>query len=211
MKTDDLIDALARQAEPQTRLQLPNAAFRAIAAGLAVGIALVIVFLKVRPDIGVAIPIVLAKAAFSALASAAAIPLLLQLARPGRAPGWRVAGLIGFFVLAAIVAATGLLGTPPENRMAVWTGGKFPWCVALIPLLAAPAGGFLFWLMRDLAPTRLGLSGAALGAAAGGIGAMSYAMYCPMDSQAFVATWYSVAIGLCAAIGALVGTRFMRW
>jgi hypothetical protein len=211
MRTDDLINALARETEPQSRLQLPGAALRALAAGLAVGVALVVIFLNIRPDIGVALPVVLAKAGFSGLASAAAIPLLLQLSRPGRAPGWRIAGLIGFFVLAFLIAAVGLLGEAPGDRMSAWTGGKFPWCVATIPVLAAPAGGFLFWLMRDLAPTQLGLTGASLGAAAGGIGAMSYAMYCPMDSQAFVATWYGVAIGLCAAVGALVGTRFMRW
>ena len=40
---------------------------------------------------------------------------------------------------------------------------------------------------------------------------MAYAMYCPVDSVAFVTTWYAVAIGLCAAVGAIVGTRLLRW
>ena len=43
------------------------------------------------------------------------------------------------------------------------------------------------------------------------VGAMAYAMYCPIDSAAFVVTWYAVAIGLCAAIGALVGSILLRW
>ncbi|MBL8531151.1 MAG: DUF1109 family protein, partial [Hyphomonadaceae bacterium] len=61
------------------------------------------------------------------------------------------------------------------------------------------------------APTRLALAGAAIGAISGGVGAMAYAMYCPTDSVAFVTTWYSLAIALCAAIGAGVGSRLLRW
>jgi hypothetical protein len=65
--------------------------------------------------------------------------------------------------------------------------------------------------MRAFAPTRLALAGAAIGAFAGGVGAMAYAMYCPTDSVAFVTTWYTVAIAVCAALGALVGSKFLRW
>jgi hypothetical protein len=34
-------------------------------------------------------------------------------------------------------------------------------------------------------------------------------MYCPTDSVAFVTTWYTLAIAVCAALGALVGSRFL--
>jgi hypothetical protein len=83
--------------------------------------------------------------------------------------------------------------------------------VAIIPLLAAPTALLLTRLLRDLAPTRLTATGAALGAVSGGIGAMAYAMYCPTDSAAFVVTWYAVGIALSAAIGAVLGTRLLRW
>jgi hypothetical protein len=69
----------------------------------------------------------------------------------------------------------------------------------------------MVWLARSLAPTRLTLSGAALGALSGGLGAMAYAMYCPVDSVAFVTTWYVVAIAICAALGAVIGSRLLRW
>jgi hypothetical protein len=185
---------------------------RAIAVGLIVSLAIVASFLHMRPDIGAALPIVLAKAGFSALATAVAIPLLLQLARPGRPPGWRLIGLGGFFALAALIAIVALMAVEEGQRMTAWTNGGFPWCVVLIPILATPAAGLLIWrLMRDLAPTRLGLSGASLGAAAGGIGAMAYSTYCPTDSAAFVATWYALAIAVCAVLGAIAGTRLMRW
>ncbi|MBT9447707.1 MAG: DUF1109 family protein [Hyphomonadaceae bacterium] len=48
-------------------------------------------------------------------------------------------------------------------------------------------------------------------AVSGGIGAMACAMYCPTDSVPFVVTWYAVAITLCAASGAVVGARVLRW
>ena len=40
---------------------------------------------------------------------------------------------------------------------------------------------------------------------------MAYAMYCPTDSVAFVTTWYALAIAVCAALGALLGSRLLRW
>ena len=40
---------------------------------------------------------------------------------------------------------------------------------------------------------------------------MAYAMYCPTDSVAFVTTWYTLAIAVCAALGAFVGSKFLRW
>jgi hypothetical protein len=81
----------------------------------------------------------------------------------------------------------------------------------LIPILATPTAVGLVMLVRTFAPTRLTMAGAAIGAAAGGVGAMVYARYCPVDSMAFVATWYALAIALCAAIGSVVASRFLRW
>jgi hypothetical protein len=45
----------------------------------------------------------------------------------------------------------------------------------------------------------------------GAIGAALYATHCPDDSPLFVAAWYSLAIGFTAAIGALAGSRLLRW
>jgi len=114
-------------------------------------------------------------------------------------------------VASLLVAAAALMGEKPEARLHAWMGGSFPWCLVLIPLLATPTAVGLVMLVRSLAPTRLTTTGAAIGAASGGVGAMVYAMYCPVDSVAFVTTWYALAIGLCAAIGAVVASRFLRW
>jgi hypothetical protein len=103
------------------------------------------------------------------------------------------------------------MGEMPENRMQAWTGGAFPWCLVLIPLLATPTAALLVWTLRAFAPTRLTLMGAAVGGLSGGVGAMAYAMYCPVDSVAFVVTWYSLGIAIAAALGALIGPRLLRW
>jgi hypothetical protein len=49
------------------------------------------------------------------------------------------------------------------------------------------------------------------GLIAGGLAAALYATHCTDDSPLFVATWYSIAIGAVAVLGALLGRRLLRW
>ncbi len=211
MKTEDLIEALARGEDATAKRKAwPRLVF-ALVIGLLLGVGLLLTFFGMRPDIGAARMTVMMKAGFAAMAAGVSLPLLMRLSRPGRGLGWRVAAIFGFAALCAVVTAIALMGGDPSTRFAAWMGGQFPWCVVIIPLLAAPTAALLGWLVRDLAPTRLTMTGAALGAVSGGIGAMVYAMYCPVDSVAFVTTWYAVSIALCAVIGAVVGARLLRW
>ena len=211
MNTDDLISMLAKGVEPAERGAWARRMALTLAGGLVAALFLLIVIFGMRPDIGTALGPVLAKAGFSAAASAIALSFAMRLMRPGRAMGWRIAAAAIFVGVAALAAFVALMGQDPGARMRAWTGGGFPWCLVFIPLLAAPAAALLVWLMRGFAPTRLTLSGAAIGALSGGIGAIAYAMYCPVDSVAFVTTWYVAAISLCAAIGALLGAKLLRW
>ena len=211
MKTDDLIDMLANNVEPAEAPRWRLRMLLTLLAGLAIAAILVLTFMHMRPDIGTATWAVLLKAGFSAAAAATILPLAMRLMRPGAPLGWRLlAGLIfaGLSLLAALIA---LMGMPSQARMNAWMGGGFPWCIVLIPIFAAPAAALMVWLARSFAPTRLTLSGAAIGALSGGLGAMAYAMYCPVDSVAFVTTWYVVAIAICAALGAIVGSKLLRW
>lgn len=211
MKTHDLIDVLARGAGSAEKRRWRMQLAATLLVGLAVAAVLVALGLGVRPDIGVAPMPVMMKAGFSALAAAAILPLALQLMKPGRPLGWRIGAVALFVALCAGATFIALMGETPEARMRAWTGGGFPWCIVLVPVLAAPTAAGLLWLMRAFAPTRLTMAGAAIGALAGGVGAMAYAMYCPVDSVAFVTTWYVLAIALCAALGALIGGRLLRW
>lgn len=213
MKTDDLINVLARDVEPAEKSRWAGKLTVTIIAGLVVAALLVAIGLGVRPDIGAARMPVMMKAMFAAFGAAVMLPLAVQLMKPGRPLGWRIGAVFvfaGVCVLATIVA---LMGEMPERRWEAWMGGRggIPWCVVLIPVLAAPAAALLTWFMRAFAPTRLTLTGAAIGAISGGVGAMAYAMYCPTDSVAFVTTWYAVAIAVCAALGAILGSRMLRW
>lgn len=211
MKTDDLIEALARGAElePKPRWRM-NLAIT-LGAGLVAAVILVAIGLGVRPDIGAARMPIMMKALFSALATAVVLPVALQLMKPGRPLGWRIGAVLLFVGVCVLAAAVALMGAPEDRRMEMWMGNGVPWCVVLIPLLAIPTAVLLTWAMRAFAPTRLTLTGAALGAVSGGVGAMAYAMYCPVDSVAFVTTWYVVGIALSAAIGALLGSKLLRW
>ncbi|MGE0044559.1 MAG: NrsF family protein [Hyphomonadaceae bacterium] len=211
MKTEELIDALAEGEENGRRPRGWRALLIAVCAGLVLAVLLLVTGLGMRPDIGTAMMPVMWKAGFSAALAAAALPVLLRLAAPGRPLGWRLLAYLGFAAIALTAGAIALMGEAPGERMQAWTGGGFPWCLVIVPLLAAPTAALLIWLVRGLAPTSLTATGAAIGAVAGGIGALAYSMYCPIDSVAFVTTWYSVAIGLCAALGALVGGRLLRW
>lgn len=211
MKTEELATVLAQGEGPAARPRALRALALAAAGGLALAIFLVAAAIGMRPDIGTAMMPVMWKAAFSAAFAAAALPLMMRLARPGRPLGWWIAAFAGFLIVVMIAGAIALMGAAPEERMTAWMGGGFPWCLVVVPLLAAPTAALLLRLVRGLAPTSLSAAGAAIGAVSGGIGAMAYSMYCPIDSIAFVTTWYSIAIGLCAALGALIGGRLLRW
>jgi len=213
VKTENLIDLLSRGVEPAERPRWRRKLALTLLAGLVVAVLLVAIGLGVRPDIGTARMPIMMKSMFSALCAALALPLVLQLMRPGRALGWRIGAVLLFLAVCVGVVFVSLMGEMPDQRMAAWMGGdgKFPWCIVLIPILAAPTAALLTWFMRAFTPTRLTLTGAAIGALSGGIAAMAYAMYCPTDSMAFVTTWYVVAIALCAAVGALLGSKLLRW
>ena len=211
MKTEHLIDALASGVEAAERPRWRRNLAITLVVGLVVATALVAIGLGVRPDIGAARMPVMMKAMFSAACAAVVLPLAVQLMKPGRPLGWRIGAVALFVGLCAVATIVALMGEMPERRFEAWMGGAVPWCVVLIPILAAPTAALLVWFMRAFAPTRLTLTGAAIGALSGGVGAMAYAMYCPTDSVAFVTTWYALAIAVCAALGAVLGAKVLRW
>lgn len=211
MKTDRLIDMLSKGVEPAQKPNWKQRFALTIAAGLIVAVLMIAIGLGIRPDIGAALMPVLMKAGFAAFAAAIALPMTLQLMRPGRPLGWRIGAIFAFVALSALATSIALMGADPVERMRFWIAGGFPWCIVFIPLLATPTAAGLLWLMRAFAPTRLTMTGAAIGAFSGGVGAMAYSLYCPVDSIAFVTTWYVVAIAGCAALGAIIGARLLRW
>jgi hypothetical protein len=84
-------------------------------------------------------------------------------------------------------------------------------CLKSIPFLAAAPLVAVLLALRQGAPEHPALAGAAAGLFAGAIGAACYATHCPDDSPVFVAAWYTLGIGIVAAIGAAAGSRLLRW
>jgi len=215
VKTEELIEALARTPETATPDRLYRRLALALIVGLVLGLVLTRLFMGFRPDIGVAAPMVAMKAGFSALIATFAGGLALRLAKPTAAATGtirRLAAPLGLVIVSAIaIGLITLMATEPGHRFAAFTGGGFPWCIILIPFCGLPTALLLVWAMREAAPTRLALAGAAIGALSGGVGAMVYAMFCSVDSVSFVTIWYVVGIGLAAAVGAMAGVRLLRW
>jgi hypothetical protein len=81
----------------------------------------------------------------------------------------------------------------------------------MIALLSIPLFAAAFWAMNAMAPTRLGLAGAASGLVAGAGGALVYALYCTEMAAPFIAVWYLLGMLIPAALGALLGPRLLRW
>ncbi len=63
----------------------------------------------------------------------------------------------------------------------------------------------------DGAPAHPSVAGAIAGMLSAGLAATMYASHCTDDSPLFVATWYSIATALVSAIGALAGSRILRF
>jgi hypothetical protein len=209
MNTDDLIRQLA--AEPPRPAPRSSALWLAGGGALVVAALAFLAFAGTRPDIATAWPATALKIGFGVLALLALAPIVMR----GVAPNVRLRDKILFAV--ALVAFAGLLtlyglATAPETlRWTLWTGGGLPDCLIRIPLIAAPIAAALFVVARKFGPTRLSVAGAALGAIAGALAIIPYSLFCPIDSVAYVATWYTVSIGICAAIGSLAATRALRW
>lgn len=210
MRTEDLIDRLSkgagsRAARPERRLLV------GLALGAAGSLAFFFARLGVRPDVAEALRYFdFATKMLIVLALVlAAVPVVTALARPGRAVPF-----YGLLAVAAGLAALVLieLATTP---MAAWpqrlVGANAAACLVTIPLLsAAPLIGGLMAL-RGAAPTRPALAGASAGLLAGALGATLYALYCLDDSPLFVAAWYGVALAGTTALGAMLGSRLLRW
>jgi hypothetical protein len=84
-------------------------------------------------------------------------------------------------------------------------------CMMAIPLLSLPLLAGALIALRHGAPARPAVAGAFAGLVSAGLAATLYASHCTDDSPLFVATWYTLAAALVTAIGALAGSRVLRY
>ena len=143
--------------------------------------------------------------------AAAAITISLHLSRPE-------ASLRGLVWLLAIPAALLVAGISGEmmmpQRLPMMTrlvGSNSKVCMSAIPLMSLPLLAASLIGLRHGAPARPALEGAMAGLVSAGLAATLYASHCTDDSPLFVATWYTLATALVAAVGALAGSKVLRY
>jgi hypothetical protein len=212
MRTDDLVALLAMDAVPAKARAFAPRLLAAAAAGAAVSIAILAVWLGFRPLMpAMHSPPFWMKAGYTTLLAIAALIASVGLARPGGRIG--AALLLGAVTVAwlAMMAGHESMRAAPGEMPRLWMGVSWRVCPFRILALAAPIFAVVIWAMRRAAPTRPALAGAAAGLFAGAVGATVYGLYCQEATAAFVVAWYSLGLAACAAIGAAVGARLLRW
>ena len=212
MQTSDLIRAIAADAS-RPRIPLGQAWRIALLAAILLAATVFLATLGPRHDIDQALHTIRFPFKFVVTLTLAActVPLIVSLSTPGATIESRLPLLLLAPGLLAAAMATELLVVPPSQWIARTIGANNLYCLALIPLIGlAPLAAFLLTL-RYAAPTRPGVAGAAAGLLAGALSATFYAAHCTDDSPLFVAVWYSLAIAILAALGAIAAPRLARW
>jgi hypothetical protein len=213
MRTDDLIQMLARNAAPvDSHLLKKRFAVAWLIAAMS-ALLLVLVGLGVRADIATAIhtPLFWIKAALPATLILAALWMTTRLARPGvlaGASGWGVGAPIVAVWIGALYA---LSQAHTGDRLAMVLGQTWKVCPVLIALLSVPGLIAILWALRGLAPTRLKAAGASGGLLAGATATLAYCVHCPEMGVPFWACWYLLGMLVPTALGAVLGPRVLRW
>ena len=213
MKTDDLIRAVVAD-NASLKAPISRTLWLALGAGLLLAVAHFFSVLGVRSDFAFAIthdPRFMFKFVFTLGLAIPAAFLVMRLARPDGAAGrtkWFL--ILPLLLLAAAVVLE--MQTIPADHWAVSAFGSMPVaCMKYIPILSlAPFVAILFAL-RQGAPSNPLAAGAAAGLLSGTIGAALYATFCVDDSPMFLAIWYVAGIMIVTALGALIGSRLLKW
>ena len=211
MRTDQLIQAMATD----TTTSRPVAAVLP-AVLLATMLAVALVFLPMmgmRPDFAAAMmrAAVMVKQAVPVLIALGAFGAALRLSRPGGGVGGWALLLAAAPALLILAGAVELMLLPEPDWMPAVMGQSNGQCVGFISMMALPLLAGTLWALRRGASTRPWLSGALAGLLSGGAAAIVYSIHCTEDSPLFYAVWYMLAILGATALGALLGSRLLRW
>ena len=211
MKTDALIDMLARDAGPVPRALAARRLSPAAAAGLRVSALIAIAWFGAIPAQMFATAVPWTKMAYAGALALAAGWWTARLSRP--AAPIALPRRVTVLVLLAMVVVGGfsLASTPAGARLDALLGESWPTCPWSVLVLSLPALVGSLWAVRGLAPTRPRAAGFAAGLLAGSVGAFGYSLSCPEASPAFVAVWYTLGIAFTGAVGAVLGPRVLRW
>lgn len=211
MRTEDLINLLShdlqmpvRNAGALLRRWLPLAALAAGGGFLAI--------MGVRNDLAADGfgPTVMKLALGGMLAIGAAIGAI-RLTRPETEPVEASRWLAAAILLVAVIIGADFVSHGLDSWPARLFGKSVLSCLTLIPTIAAVPLIAALIAMRHGATTAPRAAGALAGLASAGLAIVAYGLFCTEDSPLFVATWYTLAAGLVALAGAVVGRRALRW
>lgn len=212
MKTDDLIRTLSADNASHEK-PVSNLLLVALLLAIPVSAAMLLATLGVRKDFMAAMgnPFFDLKFAITIALAGASVAISLHLSRPEASVGrwaWLLAiplGLLGI----------GMMGDMMMPQRTSWStrliGSNSRVCVVAIPLLSLPLLFAALLALRRGAPSRPAVAGAFAGLLSAGFAATLYAAHCADNSPLFVATWYTIAIASVAAIGALAGSRMLKF
>ena len=212
MQTDQLIRTLAADNAHRAR-PVGFVLALALLAAAPVSVAMFLMGLGMRPDVMTAMhnPFFDLKFAVTLALAIPAIAISLHLSRPeALLRGWAWLLLIPAGLLVAGISGEMMM----PQRLPMMTrlvGSNWRTCLTAIPLMSLPLLAAALIGLRHGAPTRPAVAGAIAGLVSAGLAATLYASHCTDDSPLFVATWYSIATALVAAIGALAGSRVLRF
>jgi hypothetical protein len=212
METEQLIRSLAADGTHRAR-PVGYVLGLALLAAAPVSLAMFLSGLGVRPDVMAAMhnPFFDLKFVVTLALAVTAIVVSLHLSRPEVSlKGWWWLLLIPVGILAAGIASEMMI--PQRLPMIVrLIGSNSRICLTAIPLMSLPLLAGALLALRHGATTRPAAAGAIAGLLSAGLAATLYASHCTDDSPLFVATWYPIAIALVAAVGALVGSKVLRF
>jgi len=216
VNTDRLVDLLSSNLEPVGRVRFGKTLLLAMLTGSAAALILMLTTVGPRADLNSTVHLrwIAVKLLFAVSVIGTATPLLLRSMRPGLEKETHPEIIFLPFLAAIAVALAMLLFVTPQTWSEMLRGATSvspARCLLCIIFFAVVPFAALIWVLRQGAPTRLSLSGAIAGVAAGGLGAAAYAFACMSDTIPFIAICYGAAIAICAFIGAQLGPRFLRW
>lgn len=212
MKTRNLIDGLVADQSAKA-MPVGNALVFAVALGATVAAMGFLAVFGVRPDAALALETwrFPTKLAIQLILAAGAGLLAYQLVIPGRNPQTGYLALAVAPALLVTTIAIEMMVMPQSTwaDRAIGTNSRI--CLTVIPLLSIPLLAGALWALRQGAAISPMGVGAIAGLYAGATAAFLYGTHCADDSPFFVALWYTCAIGLVTAAGALLGRRVLAW
>ncbi|HEX2604257.1 MAG TPA: DUF1109 domain-containing protein [Oxalicibacterium sp.] len=212
MNTDELINMLA-SGDPRPPAIPVRRMLVLVTCGVLASVVLMATFLGVRADLiqVLAMPAFWLKVLFVLALAFIGWRLTARLSHPGLRSTALAALLALPLAVIWTMAAWSLMAAAPGERSELFWGSTWRVCPFLIAGLSLPILIAVLRAMRELAPTRLRLAGAAAGLSAGAAAATVYCLHCPEMAPPFVAFWYVIGILLATGTGALLGPRLLRW